>query len=362
MKYSFFRIFIAFSLLFLAVSCGKEGTETPLSEFKLTSYLLEMNAAGGELEVPYTIEGDAAGAFATATVKEDWLTVGVVTAESVVLEVAPNYDGEDRSGEVVLSASNTNPVTLHVVQSKVSDATPYFSKYSISVSDVKTSSVTVEITPVDASATYYCTILSKSELDKYGQAQCVGLLVNNLVYMASMLIDGVDPNVLLYQGYFNSAAEESTSMDLNDNTEYCVIAFDMAFDASGNPVYSGKSEVYKFRTRQATQVDMTFNLSMTGVKLNIKPSADYTYICGVTSKANWDEYDDPMKIAQQYVTIAKNYSMISSILKVGAQTEDFSDMIETSGEYVAYAFGYRNSTTDGGVTTAVSYLPFSYSK
>ncbi len=361
MKYSFFRIFTVFSILSLAVSCGKEGTETPLSEFKLTNYLFDADVSGGELVIPYTIEGDAAGAVAEASVKESWLSVGEVTAESVTLEVAPNTDGTDRSGEVVLSASKTSSVTVHIVQSKVSDAKPYFSKYSISVTDIKTSTVTVEITPVDASARYYCTILSKSELDKYGQAQCVSLLVNNLVYLASMLTDGVDPNLLLYQGYFNSSTDES-SMDLNDNTEYCVIAFDMAFDESGSPVYSGKSEVYKFRTRQATQVDMTFDLSMSGVRLNIKPSADYTYICGVTSKKNWEEYDDPMKIAQQYVTLAKNYSMMESVLRSGTWTEDFSDMIETSGEYVAYAFGYRNSTSDGGITTKVTYLPFSYSK
>ena len=177
-----------------------------------------------------------------------------------------------------------------------------------------------------------------------------------------MIPDGADPNTLLYLGYFNSAEDANTSMDLNDNSEYAVIAFNVHFDETGTVVYDGGLEYCKFRTRQATQVDMTFSLSMSGTTLTVTPSADYTYICGVTSKAAWDECEDHADIARQYVYIAKKYSMLAKLVLTGRQSSDFSDIIENSAKYVAYAFGYRKSSSDSGVTTEVAHIEFNYTK
>lgn len=101
---------------------------------------------------------------------------------------------------------------------------------------------------------------------------------------------------------------------------------------------------------------------MSGTTLTVTPSADYTYICGVTSKAAWDECEDHADIARQYVTIAKKYSMLDKLVLTGRQTSDFSDIIENSGTYVAYAFGYRKSSSDSGVTTEVAHIEFNYTK
>ena len=353
-KTSFFRIIFAVVFSALAVSCGGSGDDPVIpSVVKVDSHLFKADVAGGEVSVPYSIEGYAAAR----------ISVSEVTLDKVTLKVEPNSDKSDRTGRVLLSAENASPVVLHILQSKESDAKPIFNRFKIQVSDIKTSSVKVEVTPVDPSELYYCTIVNQSDLKQYGSYEKIAaLLLDNLAYMASMIPDGADPNTLLYLGYFNSAEDANTSMDLNDNSEYAVIAFNVHFDETGTVVYDGGLEYCKFRTRQATQVDMTFSLSMSGTTLTVTPSADFTYICGVTSKAAWDECEDHADIARQYVSIAKKYSMLDKLVLTGRQSSDFSDIIETSGKYVAYAFGYRKSSSDSGVTTEVAHIEFNYTK
>ena len=54
--------------------------------------------------------------------------------------------------------------------------------------------------------------------------------------------------------------------------------------------------------------------------------------------------------------------MLDKLVLTGRQSSDFSDIIETSGKYVAYAFGYRKSSSDSGVTTEVAHIEFNYTK
>lgn len=362
-KTSFFRIIFAVVFSALAVSCGGSGDDPVIpSVVKVDSHLFKADVAGGTVSVPYSIEGYAAASLVEVSSEAAWISVSEVTLDKVTLKVEPNSDKSDRTGRVLLSAENAH-LWLHILQSKESDAKPIFNRFKIQVSDIKTSSVKVEVTPVDPSALYYCTIVNQSDLKQYGSYEKIAaLLLDNLSYMASMIPDGADPNTLLYLGYFNSAEDANTSMDLNDNSEYAVIAFNVHFDETGTVVYDGGLEYCKFRTRQATQVDMTFSLSMSGTTLTVTPSADYTYICGVTSKAAWDECEDHADIARQYVSIAKKYGMLDELVLTGRQTSDFSDIIETSGTYVAYAFGYRKSSSDSGVTTEVAHIEFNYTK
>lgn len=363
-KTSFFRIIFAVVFSALAVSCGGSGDDPVIpSVVKVDSHLFKADVAGGTVSVPYSIEGYAAASLVEVSSEAAWISVSEVTLDKVTLKVEPNSDKSDRTGRVLLSAENASPVVLHILQSKESDAKPIFNRFKIQVSDIKTSSVKVEVTPVDPSELYYCTIVNQSDLKQYGSYEKIAaLLLDNLAYMASMIPDGADPNTLLYLGYFNSAEDANTSMDLNDNSEYAVIAFNVHFDETGTVVYDGGLEYCKFRTRQATQVDMTFTLSMSGTTLTVTPSADYTYICGVTSKAAWDECEDHADIARQYVSIAKKYGMLDKLVLTGRQSSDFSDIIETSGKYVAYAFGYRKSSSDSGVTTEVAHIEFNYTK
>lgn len=360
MKFSsYIGIITAFLATALMVSCKGEDEVVPDSTFKLDGQLLSVSVSGGSYTVAYSIEGAKAGSIASVVPEDSWLKAGEITDSTFVLEVDANAGGADRTGKVVLSCDGTRSATLHVLQSKQSDASSFYNNYSIEVSNVTTSSVDVVVVPVDAAASYYCTILSKSDYEDNDAGDLITYFINYLSYYASVY--GADPNELLYTGYFDSS-EVETSMNLNDNSEYYVFVFDLKYDASGAPVYSGKYETYKFRTRQATQVGMDFDIQVSGTTLTVTPSADYTYICDVTTKASWDEYSTPTQMAQYFVSLAKNYGVLDSYLYTGVHTEDISADLEESGEYVAYAVGYRNSSTDGGLTTSVKYVTFTYTK
>mgnify|MGYP004508709717 CR=1 FL=1 len=359
-----FRIITAALAFALVLSCDKDGDKTPAvtSSFKVESAIVNVGESGGIVNVGYSIDGPEAGSMAEVTTETSWLRIGSVTSDNFELEAEPNVSGADRTGKVTLACSGTAALTLHVLQSKESDAVPVHSKYSVSVSGETTYSAAVEITPVDPAAYYYTNIVTKAQYDTYGADGIVSALANQVVYMTSMLPDGTDPHLLLYQGYYNSATDVENELDLNDNTEYYVVVFDMDFDDAGNVLMSGKGEFTKFRTRRASQVDMKFDINVSGASVTVTPSADYTYVCYLASKASWDEYSDHLDVARQYISVAKSYGMLDSIICTGRQVLDLSDMIDNAGEYVFYAVGYRQSGEDRGLTTDISYVTFTYNK
>ena len=360
-SYPFIRIIAAVVVPFLILSCSEKGDETPVtSSFNVESPIVNVGVSGGSFILEYSIDGPKAGAVADVVTETSWLKIGAVSSLGIEVSVLANAEGVDRTGKIELKGKGIKDKTIHVLQSKVSDSEPFYSKYAFEISNVTTSTVDVEITPVDPAAYYYTTIVSKKQYDARGKAGIVEALIQYVEQIVSMA--GFDPRLLLTQGYYNSASDEDASMDLNDNSEYYVVAFDMDFDESGKVITSGKAEFCKFRTAPATPVNMTFSLSVTGTTVGIVPSADFTYVCGVASKSAWEEYDDPAEVAREYLSIAKSYNMLDKILLSGRQQLDFSDMIESSGDYVVYAVGYRKSATDGGLTTEVEYKTFTYAK
>ena len=358
-----FRIIAATLALVLALSCGKEGDKAPAytSSFKLESTLLKAGVSGGQVNVGYSIDGPVAGSVAEVSTETSWLKIGAVTSEGFELVISANGGGSDRAGKVTLTCEGVKPVTMHVLQSKESDSEPFYSRFEISTKNETSSSVDVEITPRDPSAYYYANIVSKAQFDYYGADGIVSAFVQTVEYMASMMGDN-DPRLLLNRGYYSSATDESASIDLSDNTEYYVVAVDMDFDEAGSVVTSGNAEFYKFRTRMASQVDMTFDIKVNGSVVEIVPSAGYTYVCGLASKASWDEYKDPKDVARQYISTAKSYDMLDQIVYSGRQSLSLSSSIDSSGEYVVYAVGYRKADTDSGLTTDISYVTFTYDK
>lgn len=347
----------------LVLSCDKDGGKTAVtdSSFNVESSIVNVGVSGGTVSVAYSIEGSAAGSTAEVTTETPWLKIGAVTSETFELVAAANGSGADRTGKVALACEGTAPLVLHVLQSKESDAVPVYSKFEITVSDEKTYSAAVEISPVDPSAYYYTNIVTGKQYETYGADGIVAALANQVVYMASMIGDN-DPHLLLYQGYYNTATDMENELDLNDNTEYYVVAFNMDFGEAGTVIMDGKGEFCKFRTSRASQVDMKFDINVTSSSVEVKPSAGYTYICGVASKASWDEYTDHSDVARDYISVAKSYDMLDKIMCTGTVKYNLSDIVETPGEYVYYAVGYRSSGEDRGLTTDVAYVTFTYAK
>lgn len=352
-------LFVAVAAFVLASCQDKGESADKISVLKVDKSLVQVDAAGGDYTVSYTSVGEAYGKVALADIDADWVKITDVTAIGVGIKVEPNETASDRSSKLVISGNGAKPVTVHILQSKVSDAKPAYRNFTVNISNVSSFSATVEVDPLNPSAYYYTDLFTAAQYEQYGEDYLVKSMFDYVVSMVAM--SGVsDPRLLLYQGYYNTSYDENVSLDLRDDTDYYVLVLDMDVNESGNLISSGKGEFHKFRTLKASQVDMDFSFDIKGTQVEVTPSADFTYVCGVVSKAQWKEYADPRDAARDYIAIAKQYNMLETIVYSGKRLVDFTYLLESTGDYVVYAVGYRNSATDKGLTTEIVSQEFHY--
>ena len=359
MKFILKSIFIVVSALGLVSCQEKDNSSDEASVIKVENKLLKFDSEGGECVIPYTSIGNAYGKLVDVDVDAEWVELENITSTSVELSIGKNDTGVDRTAKVVISGYEAPEVIVRIVQSKVSDSTPAYSNFTVTISDITSSSACIEVDPLNPSAYYYTDLLTASLYESYGESKIVE---NMLDYITQMVpISGAtDPRVFLYQGYYNTSYDENVSLDLRDNTDYYVAVVGMDVDEEGNLVTTGKGEFYKFRTLKASPVDMDFSFAISGSQVEVTPSDDYTYVCGVASKSQWDAYSDHADVARDYIAIAKQYGMLETIIYSGKRLVDFTYLLEKSGEYVVYAVGYRNSEKDKGITTEISFNEFTY--
>ena len=163
-SYPFIRIIAAVVVPFLILSCSEKGDETPVtSSFNVESPIVNVGVSGGSFNLEYSIDGPQAGAVADVVTETSWLKIGAVSSSGIEVSVLANTDGVDRTGKIELKGKGIKDKTVHVLQSKLSDSEPFYSKFAFDISNVTTSTVDVEITPVDPAAYYYTTIVSKKD-------------------------------------------------------------------------------------------------------------------------------------------------------------------------------------------------------
>ena len=345
---------------FILISCQDKGeTTNEVSVFKVNSNILKCTSEGGIVTLSYSSIGKAYGKIPDVEVDQDWVCVDNVFSTSIELSVEANDSQSDRNAKLVISGYNADPVTVHIIQSKESDSQQPYKNFTVNITDISSSSAKIEIDPLNPSAYYYTDLFTASQYDTYGEDYLIQSIIDYIANLMSFS-GAEDPRVFLYQGYYNTAYDENASMDLRDNTDYYVAVVGMNVSEDGTISVKDKGEFHKFRTLKASQVDMTFTFDIKGTQVEVTPSADYTYVCGVASKSQWDAYVDPSDAARDYIAIAKQYSMLETIVYTGKRIVDFSYLLETSGEYVVYAVGYRNTNTDKGLTTDIQSQTFTY--
>lgn len=361
---SLFRL-IASALISAAclVSCGGSGSggdEEPTSTFDVKNRLVSVDAEGRKVSVDYGIKGPKEGNTAVVTTDSDWIHISRVYSTTFSFDVDKNDSGADRTGEIKMTCAGVQPLTLVVSQGKEGSTTPTYNKFKIEVSEITTSSARVVITPVDAAETYLYSIVSKSDYDKFSNAEAyIKRRIEQIKELCA--IYGVKPESFLTKGNFDTdKLETSRKTTIMDNTVYYAAAFDLKFDDKGNPSYSGKIDLCEFRSKKATQSNMSLTLNMSGTHLNVtSTSVSDTWICDVLTKESWDELPTPEDVARTYVSQMMQLGGVT--LYQGSASVDFKDALEVKGkEYVAYAVGYRQSDTDGGLTTEVKYITFKY--
>ncbi len=346
------------------VSCGgtSGGSEEPTSTFDVKDHrLISVGAEGGKIAVDYSIVGSKEGNTAEVTTNDAWIQIGKVYSTTFTVTVDRNDSGEDRTGQISMTCDGVRPMTIVLSQSKEGSSTPTYNKFKIEVSEITTSSARVVITPVDAAETYLYSIVSKSDYEKFESAEKYILRRIEQIKEFSAIY-GYKPESFLTKGNFDTAKlEQSQKSTILDDTDYYAAAFDLKFDDKGNASYSGKIDLCGFHSKKATPSNMTLSLNISGTYLNVtSSSASDTWICDALSKEAWEEFSTPEEVARYYISQMTS-SLYGMTIHQGSASVDISDSLEEKGqEYYAFAVGYRQSDTDGGLTTAVKYIKFKY--
>lgn len=346
----------------LSVSCTKpsgDSSEDYNSSFSASPKVLKAGADGGEFTVEYGISGPMEGAVAEVTADSPWIQVRSVYNSEFICAVDPNGTGQDRTGKIRLGCSRTRPLEIMVIQSAGGGQTPIYSNYKIEVSGITTSTCRVKVTPVDAGKTYIWTPVRKIDYEKGTPADHIRSCIEQVEGWAVQL--GSTPDKFLSSGNLDTdLLSASQRPSLFDRTDYYLTVFDISYDkATKKFSYSGKIDLLKFRTLSAPSSDMKFEILYSDGAVTVRPSKSDKYIFNYVSKDAWDSVD-PDYAAHYYIS----YFSTSGSLETHSDTYRVDltkdSTMERGKKYVAFAAGYRDSADDGGLTTEVNYIEFTY--
>ena len=209
---------------------------------------VQVSAEGGSCTVAYKLENPVEGASLTVSPEtQEWVSDFTVdeAASTIAFEVAANTANEERSVKVSVSYPRlSEELSFTIVQAGVEPA-----PFEITIKDVTTSSLTVDVTPRDKEMTYVVFWNTQEYIDKLSLDTDEALHEDDLKYIEST-------------GY--SIADFCSTGDLKDkvlsvypDTEYVVYAY-------GIDVESGEmltDIVYAYTTTPAVdKVDARFNI------------------------------------------------------------------------------------------------------
>lgn len=352
----FRRLSYFVSILLLFPSCGKSVPEEgDLSVFAVEPKLVNVDANGGRVTVNYSIEGPGIGNLANVECDAFWVSIVKVYNTSFSIRVDANDTGADRTATLLLSCNGVKDKKIPLVQGHGELTPPVFRNFNIEVSGITTSSASVKITPKDASVRYHYSVVRASDLKGMTDQDYIDFMVNEIDRLSA--IYGTDPYSFLN---LNTCSVPASS--LMDDSEYNVMVFDLDYDSEHNPVYSGDIEKKSFRTLRATRDNLELTLKMSGSRLVVSASGSGTYISDVVAAELVEEFESLEDVAREYVKTVRNanYGDISPSLHKGNSSEDYSDYLKEGTRYVAWAVGYRDDDTDGGLTTSVFSIEFTF--
>lgn len=363
MKFRFLAISaLALAVLATAVSC--EPQEQPIttdSSFVLGTNVVKVGLEGGDLWQKYRIDGPKEGRTASVTSASDWIRIRDVYSSEFCFSVAKNESGKDRIGEIQLACEGTESLRLRVIQSGSTGGELVFKNFRLEVSDITTSTCRIQVIPVDAAKTYVYAVVRKAEYDKETAKTYIESRIKQVKEMAAL--NGQSPALYLSYGSVDTNTLPTEQQPyLYDRTDFYLTAFDLSFNpADGSFSYSGDVDLKPFTSASASPSSMKLSIVQNGSFVTVKASgSNDTYICDYMELSAWEELDNPDFAAHQYILYAKKFGYYKSY--TGTHIIDLSqdENMVKGGKYVAYAVGYRDSEKDGGLTTEVKYLEFTY--
>ncbi len=358
--YRVFPLILALSATAVMVSCKKEVSEEEeiTSTFSVEKRLITINKDGGTFNIDYSISGPKEGNVAEVSSDSPWIKIGKVFNSTFSYTAQANDTEEDREATLTMTCRGVKPLKIIISQSREKEEKPIYSNYEILVSDIGTTTARFRVTPVDAAKTYLYDVVRKADFDALTPTSYIETRIKQIKEMVAAY-----PGTTL-SSFLSKGPVDTDNLDnrpsLFDRTDYYVTAFDLSFDEkTGAATYSGNIDKASFKTLSAPQSKMNLRINQKGDFVTITTDTSDGYVCDVLSKDAWEEFTNPDDAAHLYISTVSQYNQLvihSGTYQIDLESEELSRGVQ----YVAFAVGYSDSTTNGGLTTEVTYIEFTY--
>lgn len=384
------RKFVFHVFLCLILFSCKSGTEEStalkkgivyLNEFDPSSQTLELyNVGNGSVSVDgcvlsLTIEGITVNCILsrTAEIPHGGFTVvkpsgALIPSDCVMQAILKSPDGEEldrmeyASSAVTIEAGETlgretdGAGDWVVFSSGTMGSSNVFgtvkkegqSDYQIIVENITATKANVTITAEDVENRYFfADVITKSEFDGYANdAACINYYVNYITTrIAYYQENGYD---ISWSYFLNKSPLETTLENLNPETDYVIVAFQMS---PGTGEHSNKLNKAYFTTTSVQPSSNTFTITEKSGRVTIFPTNEDPYFNTVVVKGVLDGMTDQQIVSYMWNRYSEAWSMY---VESGEYSYDWSSKLEMR-DYTVIVFGY-----DGGQTTAVTKFDFTY--
>lgn len=359
-----FKMIVAVAFAAATVSCTKDKAESEIdSAINIEGKkLLTLPSAASELNVSYSISGAGEGQAVTAVSDKDWLVLDSGTAGTVSVAVSANVSSSDREAVITLSLKGAEDAYLTVLQSSNPDyRIDHKMSFDLAVTDIEATAALVSVAPNTDS--YYCYgVVAADDFDKFnGDSKAfVSDYSQRLIDYAEQRAEAYGVEFSL-ESYLSKGYKSLNYEGFSPLTDYCLFAFDMTLGGE----CSGKLAIKKFTTRKYPDSSPDFTITVDAdATVRVVPSdGSITYVLTVDSEAVWNGSPTPKANAEaflEWIDHSGDYS-IKSFMHQGEYSECYYNPRAqvgnlSTGDYVAYAFGYNGSK----ITTGVSYLKFHF--
>lgn len=204
------------------------GTETPGAKvsIQLGYESIEVEAAGGSVEVTYTLKNAGTNPKISGTSDQDWITDIQAADGKVTMSVAANTETADRTAKVTLTYSDDekNAASAELTVTQGAKAEELF---TITIPGESGSTwIPFEIQPKDQSAQYFLNIRPAEEMEGFVSDEA--LFNSDMSYYQEMADQyGMSLNdVLMAIGVLVSGPmEDYLFTKLSPSTEYCIYCY-----------------------------------------------------------------------------------------------------------------------------------------
>lgn len=349
MKAKYFSIIVSFLALGISlfVSSCEKPEEKSDPKLILKADKIEVEAAGGNASIEYTLENPVAGMEIVPEYSAEWLS-DFNTSETgrISFSVASNSNPDSREADVLFKYGKLS-ASLKVLQKGLENKPDPDAQIVLEITQIDVQHIVYNAIPKDKEQTYIAMVVEQSYMDQFKSDE--EYFEDDLKFFnMSAEMRGMSLEEFLQEALYVGDMRDLKIENLKPERNYCLYAY--GINTKGE-MTTDKIDKVKFTTKPVEKVDITFDIQceVDGPELTmtVKPSdKEQGYYFDAISKENLAEsgvgIDDLVqKVIDEQISFGLIFGqtiedILAEMLSYGdASHSEFALMAET--DYIAFA-------------------------